>query len=80
MDPGPPTMRRFWLCERNENHSAGVLRPCRAPGGDLEGESGAKAIRDFRDYNYQFRDSCREQESATMANIFNNYDVILTSV
>ena len=52
----------------------GILR------GGIPRDPTPKRFRDFRDYKYQFQDSFRVQESATMANIFNNYGVILTSV
>ena len=58
MDPGPLGDANVGaLASGTRNDSAGVPRPCRAPGGDP-----APAIWNFRDYNYQFRDSCRAQD------------------
>ena len=64
------------LASRTRNHCDGVMRPGRAPRGDLEREiprdPSPERFRDFRDYNYQFQDSCRAQESATVVNISKN--------
>ena len=83
MNPGPLGDAKVEALESGtRNHCARVLRPCRAPGGDLKGgitrDPAPERFRDFRYYNYQSRDSCRAQERAITVNILKNYGVILT--
>ena len=75
MDPGPSAMQRLGpLAIGTVNHCAGILRPCRAPGGDLGGES----LMIWRQSDFEISETIiidfdtHAQGSATMANILKN--------